>query len=131
MLTLEKLEALNGYCACEGLQDLYVLRKKSEELNALCNTLDQKIVEGSGKVFEIIPFYEETVNKFEASVQDYYTKLNEAIKKGDIKFVLRGSPDLSIQEYITNEQVAPLLQENKIITMHCSKCNNQVDLAEL
>ena len=128
---IEHLRKQNGYCDCPGLADLFEKRKKASALEAKCNffkgnvNLDQA---NSGD----LPFledYKKNIDDLKESINKYHSTLTGLASRGKIKLILHDSQGFYPLREISLESDSDLLDEkDSIATIHCSRCDQQIDL---
>ncbi len=101
------LELNNGYCECPELTELFSLRKKCE----LFIEMD--------KIEELRRF-----------VLKYDAKLSVLLSLGKLEAVLHKGPGFSSECKIPILQIGDHNTDENVITVHCPKCGQQIDVVE-
>lgn len=128
-----ELEKQNGYCNCPDLSKLFERRKYAESLEAKCDFFKQNAnlenPEPSDRQF--LEDYREAAQQLEDAAQQYHRDLTTLATEGKLKFMLHDEEKCCPVGSISREVASYLLDKGEpIITIHCSECNQQIDLAD-
>jgi len=131
----EFLEAKNGYCSCPTLAELFAQRKKAESLEKRCEFFKTEVDLANPKAEDLkfLKDYRQLVLEFRKACKDYYKTLNDSILQGTAVLNLHDAQKKSLVGRIKYEQAAPIVKnasKNLIITVNCSNCDQQIDLAD-
>jgi len=99
------LELQNNYCDCPELKTLLSLRKKCSLL------IEQSKIEETRK-----------------PIIKYYAKLSVLVHKGEIETILHKGPNFSSKRKIVNAEIFEHNTSENVITLHCSRCGQQIDV---
>lgn len=102
------LGAANGYCGCHEIMDLLFARKKCQRLLEL-----DKIAE------------------LKRHLVKYYAKLSVSVWKGVVVALLHEGHCFSQRRRILDSQIQAFNTPENVITLHCSKCGQQIDVMAL
>ena len=126
---IKSLEAKNGYCSCEDLTSLFEARKKAESLEKICDYLKAGVdlenpkPEDKGK----LDVYLKAAENLGEKIDNYHRELFNNINIGKLRLFLHDEEQFRRIYRISPEKAKRLLKEEKIITVHCSVCDQQVD----
>ena len=127
------IRELNGYCDCKDLEALFDLRRKVVFLDENCHNLENSISDFENpKQEEKVPLI--ILNEKKADLENlidnqYYPKLNNFIEQKKLKLYYHNEKNNYKKKEISSVEAHNLLEQNKIITIHCYKCDQQIDLA--
>jgi hypothetical protein len=146
---LQTLRQRNGYCECPGLQDLYATKRKAERLEEVCNRygMESDLKDPREEDREFLERYRDHVEDFNRAVKDYYRQMNQDIARENLYFILHLSKALSREETArllkqkvyqdmfsassivgASETERRVQGESPLLTIHCSSCDQQVDI---
>jgi len=122
-------EERNGYCGCGEMQRIYSLRRKAESLEGKVQhfRMETDLKAPRADDLEYLQDYKGTLEQFDSAVLRYYGCLTEMMKAGMMKLILHngsGEREISYAELPSFKG-----KPEKIITLHCKKCSQQVDVA--
>lgn len=128
---LALIEELNGYCNCKDLIDLYKIKRKASPLGKKCNNLENKIDFKTPAEKDRVPLEILKENRIDLDnfVNAYYQELNALIKKGRLELYYHNENNNYFKEKVKSNSALELLKQNKIVTIHCANCDQQIDLA--
>jgi hypothetical protein len=131
---IQNLENINNYCSCQNLSKLFEKRRKAESLEKRCNffsgNADLENPKPEDKAFLLD--YKKNAENLKKLVSEYYRELENSLATGELKLVIHDDKRYSPIKEIDSKEAKNLLKDSKekpIITIHCSKCNQQIDLA--
>ncbi len=123
---LNSLFEKNNHCNCKYLTRFFFLEKKFNELETLCNDLQdcfyisEKISPKSKK------FYEKKEYERKGFYGEMNRELNLLIKKRKINLEHHNEKKKYKKELITSKDGKKLKKKDKIITASCYKCRQQI-----
>jgi len=131
---LRKLEARNGYCGCPNLRELFEKRKQAEILELICNgfqsesDMDNPRQEDSAFLGD----YKRNAEELNKAAEQYHVLLTETARRGELRFVLHDPAKAKPIGKIDYREVPALVGDGSdvIISVHCSSCNQQIDIAD-
>jgi len=130
---IASLEDGNGYCECPVLSDLFKQRRKAEGLDGKCDLLKRNIDLNHPKPEdrEFLEDYRRTTEELKKEVGIYYKELSTLVDQGPLRARRHDEVKLVPIDYITPQDARALLkEESSIITIHCSNCEKQIDVAD-
>jgi hypothetical protein len=132
---LKILELRNGYCSCPQLAELFRTRKTADGLERLCEHFKTEADLQNPKPSdrEFLADYKRRAEELKQASEGYHRLLTREAEKGKVRFVLHDVGRQSPVGKISFSEAMSLLNENDseiIITMHCSNCNQQIDVAD-
>lgn len=126
----KSLEPRSGYCACPQLQELFKARKEALGIQQQCDSLkaEADLEDPNPSDLRYLIGYKDAVKKFRDSVSCYYALLDTSAKQKQISF--RAHEGKGLEREISFLEAKQLLKKKKIpVTIHCSRCRQQIDIA--
>jgi len=131
---IEQLENKNGYCQCQDLAPLYEQRKRTESLFPSCKAF-QADVDLKNPLPQDRPFiqkYKEKVREVHGEAEEYYNQLTNLVSSGRLRLTHHNSEELKPLRPISLGELELIVDnvenERAIVTVHCSNCDQQIDL---
>lgn len=124
---IAKVFEKNEYCNCEDLVRLSYLEKERKDLSSICNDLFESLLginKGNGEVRKI---YEQKIHKRENFHEEHNLELNSLIKKEKLKLFYHDEKENYKKQQVDYVKGRELLKKNKIITVHCHNCDQQIE----
>ena len=120
----------NKQCKCKSLVRFFVLEKKFNELENLCNDLSECFFI-SGKISpKNKELYEQKNYEQSGFYNELNRELNSLIKKRKINLFYHDKKNNYEKQPINYEQGKILKKKEKIITASCYKCAQQIKVLE-
>lgn len=129
---LEQLMQRSAYCACPGLAELFEKRKAARDLEARCEFFKSNadLEHPTPEDEEFLLDYRQEVDNLKHAVHEYYRSLYQHAAQGRVYFALHDATQEKVTEMLSVEKAQRLLKENKpLISIHCSRCDQQIDVA--
>ncbi len=129
---VEGLEILNGYCDCPCLQDLFRLRRTTDSSGkAYCQRYaeaDTATPRPDDRRFLLK--CQDQGGDFIARFRAYHRVLTEAIGRGIVAVQLHEDfgQGLKPTRKVAPAEIEALVDSGRILTTHCSSCNQQIDI---
>ena len=125
MLNIEQyivdLENKNGYCNCPNLSRLFSLKKEAISLEEICDCLKEDFPSEK---------YQGVSEQFRKKVNKYYQELTSLVIGKKLRLILHTGERYYHERELNLTELEKLRKKNPIITVHCSNCNQQIDLVE-
>ena len=118
----------NKYCNCEDLSQLFSLEEKVKNLKDYCDDLFESLSGIHKENSEVHKLYDEKRSKHEGGCGKHSEELNSLIRKEKLKLFYHNEENSYKKQLITSDRVTELLKEEKIITVHCYNCDQQIGL---
>jgi len=125
------IEELNGYCSCKELKNLSDLGRRIKSIDEKCYALESSIDFEDPKQEDRVSLelLKEKKEGLENLINnDYNPELNNLIKQKKLKLFYHDEKNNYKKKEIDSEETLKLSGQNKIITIHCSNCDQQIDL---
>ena len=125
------LREQNAVCTCPELQELHKQKIKVNGLEIKCgdfkSSLDFKRL--SEKDEKSLEDYRKAIVQLDKEVKEYYSQMKEYGKIGLIHFTLHDIKEEIPLRNITYSEAIKKLNEKQLVTIHCSECRQQLDIA--
>lgn len=129
---IDQLRTQNGYCECPPLQPLLQLRRSAQGLEGRCDMMRNNIDldEPKGEDRQFLQDFERAVADFQASSETYHQAIDQGAKEGRVSLILHDKIKLEPKGPISYDKMQPLIvnDDKPLITIHCSSCEQQIDL---
>ncbi|MBI2003941.1 hypothetical protein HYS72_00565 [Candidatus Pacearchaeota archaeon] len=123
---LSKLYKKSKQCDCESLVRLSYLAKKRKELETLCDDLSEFLENIHKGNDEVKNLYEKKIYERIGFYNEYNLELNLLVKNEKLKLYYHNEKNNYKKQRVSSEKGIKLLNKNKIITAHCSDCNQLI-----
>ena len=129
---LSLLGTRNGYCGCPEMGPLYEKRKEAGKLEAECTRLNKEVDlnEPRERDRAFLESYERATHDLKRASESYHVVLTRFVKERRVKLRLHNLERATAFEEVSPEIVRELLKKHNIITIHCSGCDQQIDIAD-
>jgi hypothetical protein len=129
---IEKLEDRNGYCECPELRDFLDKRREATELEAKCDFFSGNVDLDDAKADDssFLLDYKTTVEKMKTSIRRYKEALSDEIKSGNLQLIIHDYINPMLNRAISHSTAIEFQKtgELNILTAHCFRCNQQIDV---
>lgn len=125
------IEELNGHCSCNELKKLYDLGKRIISIDEKCYNLERSIDFENPKQKDRVPLelLKEKKEGLKSLINNNYNpELNNLIEQKKLKLFYHDEENNYKKKEIDSEETLKLSKQNKIITIHCFNCDQQIDL---
>ena len=129
---VEHLEEVNGSCGCGSLSELFRLRDEADVFIAKCDFFKRNVCleEPEPTDRKILCDYRYAVESMNKKVNEYYRELTRLAGCGLVCFWRHDGRRFRPVRKLSCEEARKLCcSAERIITMHCSSCGQQFDLA--
>lgn len=129
---LAYLEGQNKQCKCPELEELFVLRKKASTLVERCDNYKSQVdVENpSPEDEELLLNYRDDSKKMQNAIRQYYEKQAQLVNQNHLSLYLRIETNPNLLRKLSPAEAEESSRQRKIITIHCSTCMQQTDIAQ-
>lgn len=126
---LEQLRKNNGDCVCLPLAVLYNKKDKAQHLEKKCDSLAMEVdLDNPGPNNSLkLQLYRKKAEQLQNAIGNYHLEITDLIAEGDLNVFYHNSKDKS-RNQISSKDLQKRLNENELITINCSFCNQQVDI---
>ena len=123
---LSKLYKESKFCNCGNLVRLSYLSEKRKELETRCFDLFKSLSGIHKESDEVRDLYDKKVYERIGFYNEHNLELNLLIKNEKLKLYYHNEKKNYKKQRVPSEKGIKLLNEKKIITAHCSDCNQLI-----
>lgn len=119
-------------CVCPNLANVFARQKFAASLEARCDFLKRELNPDAHVVDDLqyLTDYRNEIKKFKDAVQAYHALLYQRAAEGRAYFALHDAAQNKVIEHLPLERAQGLLREGSpLISIHCSRCDQQIDVA--
>lgn len=120
------IKELNGYCDCKDLSKFSSLTKKIKILGDKSSSLLESLSDIHESNSEVNDLYNKTLNDFNDCYEKQGQELISLVENNKLKSFYHNEKNDYKKEQVDTQKALKLLDKNKIITAHCSYCDQQI-----
>jgi len=128
------LETQNGYCGCLEIAELLAQRRATKDLEKTCDILGAKSsanVDNGEDDCGFVEFYADAAVEFRDAAEDYYDHLGQKVADRQLTLRIHRKKNRSYRPVGDIPTIKPSeIKDDDVITAHCSKCDQQIDVIE-
>jgi hypothetical protein len=129
---LSLLERQNGYCECPELQALFKKRREAEKLEAKCDFFagNVNLEEVNNQDGQFLSGYKKAAEGLHTAVEDYRVSIRKEARNAKLRLRFHDLESETAPRIVSYKNACEIQKEHdsQIITAHCLRCDQQVDI---